>query len=273
MIGGTANFASAVAFNTGQGAILRVLAGATMTISGAPSILYNLGGTQSAVENLGSIIKNTSAGTAVFGTSFVNSGAITVATGTLDLTGASTLGGTVSLAAATTLRLNGGTATLQPTFVVSGLGETLVNAGTVNGLVVGDTANFARLHLLGGSIETYGLTLWASNAVINTGQGARWRNMPTGDMTWSGDGSFLSNQGGPIATLENRGTLRFTGTGTTTITAALQDTVGVLFNIASGTVSAGGGGRLAGIKTLNGFLDVTAGTLTMSSATSITKRP
>lgn len=316
-IGGSLVYSGTNTMNTGQGAILRILAGATMTMSGAPTINFALGGAQSSIENFGTITKNTSAGTAVFSTSFVNSGVVNITTGQLDLSGASTLGGSVSVAATTTLRLNGGTATLQPLFAVTGLGETVVNAGVVTGLAVGDTANFARLRLLGGSlthggvvrsadyvewagataingpggltavdtmvvsgtasrqltggalIEAYGVTLWSSTAAINSGNGARWRNMPTGDMTWSGDGSFLNNLGGASATLENRGILRFSGAGTTTVTAAIVDTVGLTFAVNSGTVAAGGGGRLGGGKTLNGFLDITAGVMTMRTGTNM----
>jgi len=315
-VGGSLVYSGTNTLNTGQGAILRILAGATMTMSGAPTINFSLGGAQSSIENLGTITKNTSAGTAVFSTSFVNSGAVNITTGQLDLSAGATLGGTVSVAATTTLRLNGGTATLQPLFAVTGLGETVVNAGIVTGLAAADTANFARLRLLGGTmthggvvrssdymewaggtsingpggvtvvdtmvvsgtavrqlsaslLETYGVTLWASTATINTGNGARWRNMPTGDITWSGNGSFLSILGGAQATLENRGNLRFTGTGTSTISAAIVDTVGTIFTVTSGTVSTSGGGRLGGGKSLNGFLDVTAGTLTMRTGTNI----
>ncbi|MCC7000878.1 MAG: hypothetical protein IT357_01885, partial [Gemmatimonadaceae bacterium] len=315
-VGGSLVYSGTNTMNTGQGAILRILAGASMTMSGAPTFAYNLGGAQTSIENLGTIVKNTSAGTAVFGTSFVNSGAVTLSSGQLDLTGASTLGGTVSVAATTTLRLNGGTATLQPSFVVSGLGETVVNAGIVTGLAVGDTANFARLRLLGGSlshggvvrsadyvewagataingpggltavdtmvvsgtaarqlsgslVEAYGVTLWSSTTTINSGNGARWRNMPTGDMTWSGNGSFLNNLGGAVPTLENRGIIRFNGAGTTTVTAAIVDTVGLTFAVNAGTVAAGGGGRLGSGKALNGFLDITAGVMTMRTGTNL----
>ncbi|MFN0100270.1 MAG: beta strand repeat-containing protein [Gemmatimonadaceae bacterium] len=316
-VGGTAAFTGGHQINNGLGSVLRVLAGGSMLVQGDHSFQNNLGGATPLIENLGTLTRNTATGTVTFNTPFTNSGTLTVSTGLLDLTGAATLGGPIAVANAATMRINGGTFTLLPTLVVSGLGETVLNAGTVTGLAVGDTANFARLRLLGGTLthggvvrssdyvewagatsingpggltavdsmvvsgiatrqlsggallETYGVTLWGSTASINTGNGARWRNMPTGDMTWSGDGTFLNNLGGAVPTLENRGILRFTGAGTTTVSAAIVDTVGLIFAVASGTVTSGGGGRLGSGKSFNGFLDVTAGTMTLRTGTNL----
>jgi hypothetical protein len=80
-VAGNVAYTGTNTMNTGQGSILRILAGATMTMSGAPTIAYNLGGAVSSIENLGTLVKNTSAGTAVFGSSFVNSGTLTSAPG------------------------------------------------------------------------------------------------------------------------------------------------------------------------------------------------
>ncbi len=173
-VGGSANFTGGHQVNSGLGSVLRVLAGGTLLVQGNHSFLNNLGGAAPLVENLGTFTRNTATGTVTMNVPFQNSGTVTLSTGVLDLTGAATLGGPIALATTTTLRLNGGTITLAPTLVVSGLGVTQLAGGIVSGLVAGDTANFGRLQLTGGTLSAGGVVRstdfldWAGSTISGT---------------------------------------------------------------------------------------------------------
>ena len=210
---GNTSLSGTFTLSTGNGASIRNGAGATFTISGDPTVQYTLGGAVPVFENLGTVVRNTSAGTATIGMRFDHSGpGLTVSTGTLALTQGGTHSGPISIAAgAVWLDYAGGTFTVSSTF--GGTGAARLQAGSIVTATAADTARFVALTLNGGTLAPLG------GAVVS------------GPMTWSGD-----------AGLTGTGTVRLASTATLNITGALSKTFtnGVLRNDGAVTYSGSG---------------------------------
>lgn len=204
--------------------------------------------------------------TVQFNTLALQSGALNPGTGgvvrvntLLDWSGAAALGG-------------GGTTRVMPAATLS-----------INGATTRQLNNH--------TIANEGTASWTGAATINSGSSARIRN--SGTFTWAGDGSYLFNQGGGLSVFENLGVFQRTGTGVAQLGAQLIDTLGTSFTLAAGELRAGNGGRIGGNKALTGgifelgggtlsmrsgmlwsgtggYVRVTAGTLTLDSAVTVT---
>ena len=148
-------------------------------------------------------------------------------------------------------------------------GTTAIVGGTV---LVNDTLEITGTSgrtISAATLELEGVTRFLSAAIINSGSGARIRNLPTGDFEW-GDGDFLYNQGGAEVRLENFGALRFTGSGVTQVSAFVADTTSGALELLAGTLELSGGARLGGSVLLSGgILQFSANTVSLQEGTTL----
>jgi hypothetical protein len=130
---GTATWSGTFNLNSGGGAVVRNLAGATFTITGNGSWLYNQGGTQPTLENVGTLSRQVATDTALLVARLTNTGSLDVQTGTLRFGAGSTgaFQGSATVAPGAILELGGGTFVQTGTFQVTG--DLLVaNNGALN---------------------------------------------------------------------------------------------------------------------------------------------
>ncbi|HXY68736.1 MAG TPA: hypothetical protein VEH62_04765, partial [Gemmatimonadales bacterium] len=161
----------------GSGAVLRVDAGATQTITADPTLAFSLGGAAPLLDLQGTLVRSTSANTVTVAVPFNLAGAVSQLTGTINVAGGGTMSGTVTQAAGTVLLYSAGTTTLANKFAVTGSSAlTEIVGGTVGGLAATDTAFFDNLTLVGGTIGLAGGTiktpfemLWTGPAAVSGG--------------------------------------------------------------------------------------------------------
>ena len=194
------------------------------------------------------------------GVNVLNAGFLQSGGGTLAF-----LGGTMGTAVAadtaelTRVVLTGGTVngpgTIEVTDHLDWNGGTTLNGATLIALdtmLLSGTASRSSNATL---LDTRGVTRWAGTVTLNAGSGARIRNAVGADFEVAAPAAYLYSLGGAAAVFENLGTLRFTGSGTTQVTASLVDTLGSLFAVdAPTTLSSSGGARLGGALTIDGTL-------------------
>ncbi|HXY19728.1 MAG TPA: hypothetical protein VEH83_06990, partial [Gemmatimonadales bacterium] len=161
----------------GSGAVLRVDAGATQTITADPTIAFTLGGAAPLLDDQGTIVRSTSANTVTVAVPLNLAGTVNQQTGTIGVAGGGTMSGTVTQAAGTVLLFSAGTTTLVNKFAVTGSSAlTEIAGGTVGGLTATDTAFFDNLTLAGGTVSLSGGTiktpfemLWTGPAAVSGG--------------------------------------------------------------------------------------------------------
>jgi hypothetical protein len=177
-LAGTGTWSAAQTLQTGSAAVLRVLAGANLTVSGDPTINAALGGATPLLENLGTITRTTSAGTVTVGVPFNQAGALSIQSGAVNVAAGGTMSGPVTQSSTGLLQFTNGSTTLANGFNASGggLGITQLISGTLGGLSATDTAFFDNLQLVGGSISLAGgtiktpfETIWSGPTTVSGG--------------------------------------------------------------------------------------------------------
>jgi hypothetical protein len=253
----------------------------------------------------GTLEKTGGTATCTIDSSFVNSGAITVQTGTLVLlsAGGTSTGGTFNVSKGATLDLTGGTTVAyQGSYTGSGAGTVALEHGTLQVAPGGATFNMSgtlfqwtggTIDVTAGSLTNAGtinisgtgyVYLKGANSLMNnksilqtsTGNGTLWlsnnatlNNTNKGTYNLQGDGAIAQSGGG---TFLNAGTLvKSKGTGTSTFSPSTLSNTGTVV-AASGTVDisatvtqVSGSTLTAGTWTVNGSPTVHA-TLEISSA-------
>ncbi len=264
----------AFGMGSGQAGVLNNLAGAFLDLNGDGDLpLANAGA--HAVNNAGTINRFGS-GTTDVGVPFHNNATVNVTAGTLNLAGGGTQSGTFAVSGGFTLQL-GGTHTLSAASSVSGAGTLQVASGlaTINGpvtvgtlrisggnAVVNNNTSVPALDLAGGSIGGSGLLTVTSTLTWSAGDMAA----STGKTVLIGSASgTISGAGGKwlSRTLENAGTLSYTGSGLLFGFGAGQ--AGVLSNLPGATLNFSGDGDL-GLANAGSHLVTNAGTLNRSGA-------
>jgi Domain of unknown function DUF11/PKD-like domain len=114
----------------GQGAVFNNQTGASFNIAGTGSWFFNLGGTNTAFNNDGTVTK-TSSGTTTLNPAFHNDGIVDINAGTLDLGGGGTNDGTYNVPSGSTLFFGGGAHTFNAASSIAGAGNVAGNSGTV----------------------------------------------------------------------------------------------------------------------------------------------
>jgi len=245
-IGGTATWAGTHTINAGSEGRLRVLAGGAMDIVGDPSLLYNLGGLPSRIENFGTVRRTTSTGLANITAAFDNSGALIVEAGSLQLGGGGTSGGSIEVQPNALLSFTGGTHALSATSTLQLNGRVAHGAGTTT--VEGAWSGPGRLQVSGGIFNYSAATGSVDSLVVSGGTlgGAAGTSLTVATaMTWT-DGNLTTS-----------GTVTVQPTGTVTISGATGR------NLQNGVLAIGGTAIWDGTHTINsgseGRLRVLAG--------------
>jgi hypothetical protein len=209
-------------FNTGT---LTNLAAGTININADVSDTSYFG----LLGNAGVISKAGTSGTTTFNTPLVNSGAVQLSSGTLNLNGGGTESGLLTNAPGTTLNFTGGTHAVLAGCTVTGTGTLLISAATVNFNNLAQTS-VPNLTLTGGILGGTGLLAvngpfnWSGGTIVNTG-----------GVTLNGPGSFNSvalNGLTLSGLILNAGILSWSGSGTN-----LYLNTGTLTNLAAGTIN------------------------------------
>jgi hypothetical protein len=180
----------------------------------AAAFNYSQGGTVSVLENLGSVVMN-STGEFSVSAQLQQSGTVALLGGTTTFSGGGTLGGAVVVDPAALLALASGTITLAHQLSVSGLGLTTLGNATLTTALATDTAEIGRLRLDAGNVDPNGVirvtdhlewagatsisggTLAAADTLVISGSSARSLNTGTleaqGITRWTSD--FVLNSG------------------------------------------------------------------------------
>jgi hypothetical protein len=203
---------------TGSLGILRILGGATLDVQGDPSLTYNLGGTQSRVEVLGTLQRSVSAGAVSITAAVDDSGLVRVTSGTLQLDGGGTSNGSYVATASGTLSFGGGTHNLSAASAFNGAGTAFVQipGGTVN--ASGAWVNSGTTRVNGGVFNFNGAA--GSTAALDVSGGTLGGAVGgvldvTSAMTWSAGN--LSGTGGTTR-VSGTGSLAVSGTATRNLT-------------------------------------------------------
>lgn len=229
-------------------AVLTNASGATFNLTNDGSVSQSSGGT---LNNAGTLEKTAGTGTSTISSSFVNSNAITVKTGTLSLAtaGGTSTGGTFNVSTGATLDLTGGnTVAYEGTYTGTGTGTVALKSGT---LQVGSTG--ATFNMASKLFQWTGGTLDVTNGSFTN----------TGTINYAGTASVTLNGGNSLI---NKKTINQTSTGTLALTngATLNNYKGSTYNIESN----GGIGLSSGGTLINaGNLEKTKGTGTTTIAT------
>jgi hypothetical protein len=260
-------------------AVINNLSGATYDIRSDSGFYYNGGSPQ--FNNSGTINRNTTTGTSLFGLALANSGAVNVQTGLLSFDrGGSATGGTFSVSSGSTLRFGGlsfaldGSSSIAGAGIVETSGATITHPGSYN-VSGGTTASNGSLELTGtvsniGPVVVSGGTLdLSSSSALSTsslgisggqlmGSSTLTVNGPTtySSGTISGSGALvipatrtMSISGGGFKildsrTINNSGTINFLATANTYAqgTAVINNLSGGVYNIQSDNPFAYNGG-------------------------------
>jgi uncharacterized repeat protein (TIGR01451 family) len=260
-------------------AVINNLSGATYDIRNDGGFYYNGGSPQ--FNNSGTINRNTTTGTSLFGLALANSGAVNVQTGLLSFDrGGSATGGTFSVSSGSTLRFGGlsfaldGSSSIAGAGIVETSGAAITHPGSYN-VSGGTTASNGSLELTGtvsniGPVVVSGGTLdLSSSSALSTsslgisggqlmGSSTLTVNGPTtySSGTISGSGALvipatrtMSISGGGFKildsrTINNSGTINFLATGNTYAqgTAVINNLSGGIYNIQSDNPFAYNGG-------------------------------
>ena len=225
-VDGTGTWTGTAFVNTGSGATLRVGAGGVLTVSGDPTISYNLGGAAPVLNNLGTVNRTTSANSFVVNAPVSGTGAWNVQSGSINLQYGGTVSGPVSVSSGAALNLitSAGALTFDATSAITGAGTVSFQSGTVTlagaynltgpTQIAGGTANFngtsaaaTTLSLasgtLGGSgvLSVSGNFSWTGGALGNSGlttkvlASATWTMAPAAAVTFVADTLELSGSG------------------------------------------------------------------------------
>jgi hypothetical protein len=268
--GGTILWTGPGIFGVTSGGIITNRAGALFHVQNAA--ILGAGIANGRFDNAGIFRKSSNTGTSIFsfGLALNNYGAVEIQTGTLDLAGGGTSSGSFDVPDGTVLRFSGGTHTAGASSRITGAGQLVVSAGTANlsGLVnvngsntfSGGTANFTGgtictnniVTISGGTVNFSGTGLVSPSVLhlsIGTLDGTsavtvnNLMNWTGGNMAGSGrtiirpsailhianaSAVFLNTR-----TLENRGTVLWTGAGSLVmnLNAVLTNCAGALFHV------------------------------------------
>ncbi|MBF0368285.1 MAG: tandem-95 repeat protein [Magnetococcales bacterium] len=129
---------------------LEVYSSGSLDIQG-DVVLYQGAGTDGYVNNLGTILRSTSTGTAEIRALFDNDGTLQVSAGTLEINDDGTHYGVFQVDDGATLLIDGGTQTLATDASLSGLGTIEISNGTVT--TEGDYSFSGTVSVSGGSLE------------------------------------------------------------------------------------------------------------------------
>ncbi len=280
-LGGTGTWTGAHQVNSGNSGVLRILGTGVLDIQGDPNFLVNLGG-GTTFENLGSLVRSTSLGTAVIDPVLASTaGTVTVSSGVLSLTGGGSLANAVTVSGGT-LAFDAGTYGLAHLLSVTGAGTVVLNGATLTQAAATDTASFSTLTLASGTLGHIGVlrftTLldWSGTSSMSG----------TGGKTLVPLGGTLAISGAGTKTLNNAHILELGGTGTWTGAHQVNSGNGGVFRVLpTGTldiqgdpnflVNLGGGTTLEnlgalmrttspGVATIDPVFTSTAGTVTVS---------
>ncbi|HVM42401.1 MAG TPA: hypothetical protein VMT77_02790, partial [Gemmatimonadales bacterium] len=267
-LAGTGTWSTTQTLQTGSGAVVRVDAGANLTISADATINTALGGAAPLLDNQGTITRTTSTNPVTIAVPFNQAGTLSIQTGTINVADGGTMSGPVTEATNGVLLFSSGSTTLANNFTVSGpAGFVVVQGGTVGGLVAGDTAFIDNLQLTGGSLSLSGGViktpyemLWTGPTAVSGGTlfapatagllmsfatgGPTLQNatvLLAGSGTWSGTAPLSSGSGAVIRILPGAN-LALTGAGNYQYnlggTASLLDNQGTLISAVSGSPGA-----------------------------------
>jgi hypothetical protein len=247
---------------------------------------FGLGGSANGrFDNAGTIRKSAGIGTStvVNGLTFNNSGAVEIQTGTLVLNGGFTNHGTITLSAGTTNRLAGGgsasgtftaaasalvewtasTFTLNPGAQLNGAGRYRLNGGTLTANPDLTVENLDLIHpnsTLGGTgvVTIAGAMNWTSGTMSGSGRTI----IPVGATLNAAIPSvaILTSR-----TLDNGGTVIWTGAGTFSVTvgAVLTNRPGALFQAQNAAILGGGVARFDNAGTFR--KSISSGTTTFAN--------
>lgn len=210
-LAGTGTWRDAHTVNSGSGGTFRVAAGASLEVQGDVALVYNQGGAASQLVNLGTIIRNTSAGGVNVTAQWNNDGDVQLSTGTVALGGGGTQTGGTTVASGATLQFTGGVHALDAGSTLALNGRATVTNGTVN--VAGPWTGTGRLAVQGGtwSYSAAGGSIDSLAVSGGTLAGAAGGLLTVVDeMTWTG--GALQGTGGGVrvavgATLDISGTM------------------------------------------------------------------
>jgi uncharacterized repeat protein (TIGR03803 family) len=266
---GTINVPGSNSIMLESGATLNNAAKGTLDFTGDGGLAQSGGGT---LTNAGTLEKTGGTGTSTVSSALVNSGAITVQTGTLALAsaGGTNTGGAFTVSPGATLDLTGGaTVAYQGTYTGSGSGVVLLGSGT---LAVG--AGGAAFDMPGslfqwinGTIDVTSGNLTNTGTITYDGSGTM---VLTGAGSLTNDGT-INEGGGSTLFLENAATLNNASGGTFDLTdngGISQSGGGTLINAGTLEKTGGTGPSTIATTTLDnpGTVTVTSGTLEISAA-------
>jgi hypothetical protein len=267
--------------NNGAGTITNLASG-TITIAADVSCV-----SEGTIVNAGTITKTNTSGVTALSATLINTGTLSVQSGSVNVDNGGTQAGNVSVASGATLNFDGGTHTVVAGFSASGPGTFIISSATVDfnnpagsalpslmlvggsGCYLGGTGSLAvngPFVWSGGTIDnTGGVTLNGTStldgaAMILTGYGIL---INAGALTWSGSGGNLNFDGNSGA-----GTLTNLASGTITITADVSSVSGgTLVNEGLITKTNSTGTTTLDPNVVNtGTLDIESGTIDLNNA-------
>lgn len=228
--------------NSGNAAVLRVLAGGTLDIQGDATLDYNFGGAQTAIDNQGVITRSTSLGSFTTDAQLLNAGELFVNTGTVVLSGGGTQSGPTTVAAAATLQFAGGTHALGAGATVDVNGVVSLTSGTVTAL--GPWLGPGRVAIAGGTLSYGAATGGVDTLTVAAGAvgGPAGGVLTVGQaMSWSG--GALQGGGGTLR-VPAAASLDISGAGTRSLGAAVLEANGGAVWRDTHTINSGSGGVL-----------------------------
>lgn len=194
--------------NTGNGAALVNQSGASFTLTSDDSLVFNQGGTRTAITNAGTLAKTGGTGTSDIQASLSNSGAINISSGTLQLSGGGASSGNVTIGTGAKLKIATNAFEFTSGTVLNGPGALEIASGTTT--LAGAITGSANIIVSGGNATVTGTTTTTGGGTLSSGSIGG-----TGSLTF---GNLVSISGG---TITDAGTLNLNGgaaiTGSVTI--------------------------------------------------------
>lgn len=188
--------------STGNGATITNQAGATFTTSFDGTLAYYIGGNRTVFTNNGTFTKSAGTGVTDLQSTFNNSGAVNVNTGSLQLSGGGSSSGSITLASTSNLRLTGdyefasGSSVNGPGSVQIVSGTTTftgTNSASAHFSVTGGTATFS-----GNTVSSGGGT-FSGGTLNGTGSVAFANAITLAGTTLGGSGTLSANGGATVA--------------------------------------------------------------------------